>query len=52
MCEKCTPYDAKIAHYQRLSGQLNDRQMLDGIAVLIAQATDAKAVIHPPTPKE
>ena len=46
MCEKCVQYDDKIARYGRLSLEINDRQTLDGIAVLIAQATDAKAVIH------
>jgi hypothetical protein len=50
MCEKCIQYDDKIAHYQRLSFHINDRQTLDGIAALIAQATDAKAIIHPPEP--
>ena len=42
MCEKCVQYDDKIARYRRLSLGINDRQTLDGIAVLIAQATDAK----------
>lgn len=42
MCEKCTPYDAKIAKYQRLSFRINDRQTLDAIAVLIAQAIETK----------
>jgi hypothetical protein len=52
MCEKCAPYDDKIARYQRLSFQINDRQTLDGIAILIERATGAKAVFHPPAPKE
>jgi hypothetical protein len=52
MCEKCIPYDDKIAHYQRLSFGINGRQTLDAIAVLIAQVTEAKAAIHPPAPKE
>lgn len=52
MCEKCIQYDDKIARYERLSLQINDRQMLDGIAALIARAKDAKAVNHPPAPKE
>ncbi|MET4115899.1 hypothetical protein ABIB85_005135 [Bradyrhizobium sp. JR1.5] len=43
MCEQCIPYGAKIARYQRLSRQINVRQTLDGIARLIAQATDAKS---------
>jgi len=52
MCEKCTLYDDKIARYRRLSLGINDRQTLDEIAILIAQATEAKAVNHPPDPKE
>jgi len=52
MCEKCTLYDDKIARYRRLSLGINDRQTLDGIAILIAQATEAKAANHPPAPKE
>jgi hypothetical protein len=52
MCEKCIQYEDKIARYRRLSLGINDRQTLDGIAVLIAQATDAKALIHPSPPEE
>jgi hypothetical protein len=52
MCEKCVQYDDKIARYRRLSLGINDRQTLDGIAVLIAQPTDAKAVVHPFPPKD
>ena len=52
MCEKCVQYDDKIARYRRLSLGINDRQTLDGIAVLIAQATDAKALIHPSPPEK
>ena len=40
MCEKCIQYDDKIARYERLSLQINDRQTLDGIAALIARAKD------------
>jgi len=52
MCEKCVQYDDKIARYRRLLLGINDRQTLDGIAILIAQATEAKAANHPPAPKE
>jgi hypothetical protein len=52
MCEKCSQYEDKIARYRRLSLGINDRQTLDGIAVLIAQATDAKALIHPSPPEK
>ncbi|MET4846957.1 hypothetical protein ABIF62_007452 [Bradyrhizobium japonicum] len=48
MCEKCTLYDDKIARYRRLSLGINDQ---DEIAILIAQATEAKAANHPPTRK-
>lgn len=52
MRDKCIQYDDKIARYRRLSFQINDRQTLDGIAVLIAEATDAKALIHPSPPEK
>ena len=46
MCDKCTKLDQKIAHYRDIAVRMTDKQTLDGIARLIKEMTDAKAMLH------
>ena len=46
MCRKCSEFDSKIAHYQRIAVHVTDQQTLDGIASLIKQMTADKAAIR------
>ena len=47
MCDKCTEFDNKIAHYTRMALRVTDQLTLDGIAQLIKQKTEEKAALHP-----
>jgi hypothetical protein len=46
MCDKCTEFDSKIAHYRRMAFRLTDQQTLDGIAGLVKQMAADKAAIR------
>ena len=47
MCDKCSEIDAKIEHYQHLSGWITDQPALDGIKQLIEQMKAEKIALHP-----
>jgi hypothetical protein len=47
MCDKCKALDDKIEQYRRLAAAITDRQMLDGLQKLIAEAEAQKAALHP-----
>ncbi len=47
MCDKCKALDDKIERYRRLAAAITDRQMLDGLQKLIAEAEAQKADLHP-----
>ena len=46
MCAKCTEFEGKIAHYQRIAMRITDKLALDGIAGLIKKMAEEKAAIH------
>jgi hypothetical protein len=52
MCEKCDDIDAKIIRYKRLSSQINDKILNDGIAQLIEKMLTEKASLHPEPDKK
>jgi len=47
MCDKCKALDDKIEQHRRLAAAITDRQMLDGLQKLIAEAEAQKAALHP-----
>ena len=46
MCDKCKALDDRIAHYRRVAAAITDRQTLDGLQKLIAEAEAQKAALH------
>ena len=50
MCEKCEELDVKIKRYRRISMRINDTQMLESIAILIAEYEAQKKALHPESP--
>jgi hypothetical protein len=52
MCEKCTEFDFKVAHYMKIAMRITDPLTLDGIDGLIKEMIDAKAVLHPEPEKK
>jgi hypothetical protein len=47
MCEKCTDLEMKIQRYRAMQSRITDKQVLDGIAELIAELLAKKAELHP-----
>jgi hypothetical protein len=47
MCEKCIEIDKRIEHYQRLSSNIDDQRVRDGIKGLIASLEAQKVELHP-----
>ena len=47
MCDKCTEFDEKIAHYRRISQYVTDQLTKDRLEQLFAELNAQKAAIHP-----
>ena len=47
MCDQCTKFDLRIAHYREITTRITDQKTLDGITGLIREMTAAKVALHP-----
>jgi hypothetical protein len=47
MCDKCKPFDDKMAHYRILCNNITDQQTMDGIEQLIQKLEVQKRELHP-----
>jgi hypothetical protein len=47
MCDKCKPFDDKMAHYGILSKNITDQQTMDGIEQLIQKLEMQKSELQP-----
>ena len=47
MCEKCGPFDERIAHYQNLLRAILDQQTVHGTGELIRKLEAQKKAFHP-----
>ena len=46
MCDKCTELDRRIGHLKDLATRVLDQMTTDGIAKLIQELLDQKAMLH------
>jgi len=46
MCEKCVKIDRRITDLRLLSTRVTDKQILDGISIVIEQHEATKAELH------
>lgn len=47
MCEKCAEIERRVDRYRMMQSQVTDKQVLTGLAALIAELLKMKAELHP-----
>jgi len=47
MCDQCNQLDKRIAHYREMALHVLDKQILEGIGLLIAKFEADKRALHP-----
>ena len=47
MCEKCAEIERRVDRYRMMQSQVTDKQVLTGLAALIAELLKMEAELHP-----